>query len=131
MDEAKNYHDAEKYCQEQGMMLLSIDSDSENQYIIAQLNAMGECNGFECHRWTAGVRVDNSNTNWKWGSSSGESWPAHPTDPNDQRFRNWANGEPNSPNSEKCLHLWHGRGWAWNDLPCGRKIKFICEVKRV
>ena len=40
-------------------------------------------------------------------------------------YKIWRPNEPNNYGSgEDCAHSYHGK---WNDLPCNRKVSFVCE----
>ena len=114
------------------MALVSIESESESQFITDQVRAKGKrgCQDWECGWWTAGVRVGNSDS-WRW-EKHGDAWPAHSTGLNDKIFRNWNKGEPNNHGSdENCIHLWYQNGGTWDDHKCYKEMRFICEVERM
>jgi len=114
------------------MILASVDSESESQFITDQVRAKGKggCQDWECGWWTAGVRVENSDS-WRWGKH-GVAWPAHSTGLNDKIFRNWNKGEPNNHGkNENCLLLWYKSGYTWDDHKCYEDMRFICEIGRI
>ena len=45
-------------------------------------------------------------------------------------FADWAAGEPNNwGGREDCAHYsWH-KNYQWNDVPCDRKMKYVCEYE--
>ena len=57
--------------------------------------------------------------NWKWSNPS-----AHPNP-----FNAWAPGEPNTNGvSENCVEWILNWGNKWNDVNCGKKYRFVCEI---
>jgi len=43
-------------------------------------------------------------------------------------WTNWKQNEPsNSNGNEDCGHLYHGYGDKWNDVPCERRYRALCE----
>ncbi|XP_044138953.1 CD209 antigen-like protein C isoform X2 [Bufo gargarizans] len=63
-------------------------------------------------RYWIGLRRDTEPGKWKWVDGSMMS---HST---------WKEGEPNNPLSEHCAESVSGY---WNDLPCERKLQYICK----
>ncbi|XP_044138962.1 C-type lectin domain family 4 member G-like isoform X3 [Bufo gargarizans] len=66
-------------------------------------------------RYWIGLRRDTEPGKWKWVDGSMMS---HST---------WKKGEPNNPLSEHCAESVSGY---WNDLPCERKLLYICKKCR-
>ena len=42
-------------------------------------------------------------------------------------YTNWASGQPDNPDSERCGHFYFGKG-KWNDISCSDNYHFICET---
>ena len=41
-------------------------------------------------------------------------------------FSDWTGGQPDNSGGEDCVHYWGASG-QWNDLPCDRRLGFLCE----
>jgi len=118
-DELMNYDNAMEYCNQRGMDLLSINSQSESEFLRGHYQGI---------TWTSGKRVGNSN-NWKWMSSIkiNSPWPAHSAD--DGIWRNWVAGEPNArPGVEDCIEVKPHEEGKWNDRTCQFENNVICEA---
>lgn len=56
---------------------------------------------------------------------------------NQLSYTNFRSGEPShavsNGETESCVNWDYpvGTNYPWNDLPCSRKINFVCEVKKV
>ncbi|CAH1179054.1 unnamed protein product [Phaedon cochleariae] len=114
-----NYFGAMAYCKQQGMELLSIESQAENKRIELFLVENGLTYG---HFWTSATKsVDN--VHWKWLSTG-----------RDIVYTNWYWSEPNNIPIvwEHCIEIRieGTTGLTWNDLPCSRELLSICEAPK-
>ncbi|CAH1099002.1 unnamed protein product [Psylliodes chrysocephalus] len=114
-----NFYTALHFCRQQGMHLLSISNEAENQKIGNMIKEKGYI-GYRF--WTSGTNLADKRK-WVWSSTG-----------NDVTFFKWAPGEPNNAleNSENCLEAgWYKNEQAliWNDIRCsGIELQFICEA---
>ncbi|CAH1098999.1 unnamed protein product [Psylliodes chrysocephalus] len=113
-----NFYSAMQFCRQQGMQLLSINNDEENQ----RIGNFIKDKGFTFNRfWTSATNLADKKK-WVWLSTG-----------NQVTFFKWYPGEPNKAlnDSENCIEAgWFGTaGFTWNDLNCSRTDKyFICEA---
>ncbi|XP_056637528.1 perlucin-like isoform X2 [Diorhabda sublineata] len=114
-----NFYKSLQFCRQQGMHLLSINSQQENDRIgkFIQDNGLGYG-----HYWTSATNLVGDNE-WVW-LSTGQN----------MRYANWYPGEPSGKNSqngsENCVearHWAHPSGFTWNDIDCLTERYFICE----
>ncbi|KAL9980404.1 hypothetical protein ACROYT_G008992 [Oculina patagonica] len=105
-----NWTAAKSACEDLGSNLVVINSQAEQQAIAAKVSQ---------RTWIGLYRNPKNKSLWLWVDGSPVT------------YTNWAKGEPNSPNSEKCGEMYpKERGWKWNDKECYAKFPFVCE-KRV
>ncbi|CAG9855655.1 unnamed protein product [Phyllotreta striolata] len=112
-----NFYRAMQFCRQQGMQLLSINSEAENERIGKFVKDKGYLHN---RFWTSATNLATANK-WVWLSTG-----------YDITFFKWYPGEPNKHNNtENCIEVgWFGTaGFTWNDLECSRTDKFfICEA---
>jgi len=132
MADRRTVDEAEAYCNDLNFDLVSIESESENQFLASQIVKLVP--GERITWWTAGKRVDNDT--WAWGLS-GDPWA---TEGDDGRWRNWGLAPPDfggkEPNNwggnENCIDIFTGyeaekKDGTWNDKDCDNDSRFICE----
>ena len=107
IDESLTWETAKIKCTNAGGNLASIQSSDENEFIF-QLAGKGPA-------WLGG---NDLKTEGEWTWSDGSQW----------LYKNWGNGEPNNAGGEDCLEIGN-LGSKWNDYPCSRKVKAICEKR--
>ena len=45
-------------------------------------------------------------------------------------YTNWYAGQPDfTDENERCMNLYTGRNYTWNDLDCSQRICSVCELK--
>ncbi|CAG9839351.1 unnamed protein product [Diabrotica balteata] len=113
-----NYFKATQFCRQQGMQLLSINNNLENDRIRTFLKDTGVLTGIY---WTSGTKLVGDNQ-WVWLSTG------QPLE-----YTNWADGEPSGlsldrKRDENCLVFDYFKGLkSWNDMNCHENQYFICE----
>ncbi|XP_057654301.1 perlucin-like [Diorhabda carinulata] len=114
-----NFYKSLQFCRQQGMHLLSINSQQENDRIGKFIQDSGLSYG---HYWTSASNLAGDNE-WVW-LSTGQN----------MRYANWYPGEPSGKNSqnnsENCVEARHWAqpsGFTWNDIDCLSELYFICE----
>lgn len=101
---AKTWGDADKDCKKWGGFLANVQSAAENSYIAKAAKARKF--GFT---W---LGYSDQKCEGKWSST-----PV---------FTAWRKGEPNNYKNEDCASI--NLSYApWNDLPCSRKINYVCK----
>ncbi|XP_078360838.1 CD209 antigen-like protein A isoform X1 [Oculina patagonica] len=104
-----NWTAAKSACEDLGSNLVVINSQAEQQAIAAKVSQ---------RTWIGLYRNPKNKSLWLWVDGSPVT------------YTNWAKGEPNSPNSEKCGEMYpKERGWKWNDKECYAKFPFVCEKR--
>ncbi|XP_072396192.1 C-type lectin mosGCTL-7-like [Diabrotica undecimpunctata] len=114
-----NFYKAFQFCRQQGMHLLSINSQPENDQIGKFIDDNGLAKG---HYWTSASNQVGDGQ-WVWLSTG-----------QDMLYTNWYPGEPSGKNSkntsEHCVEARHWAqpsGFTWNDIDCLSELYFICE----
>ncbi|XP_072923096.1 C-type lectin mannose-binding isoform-like [Hemitrygon akajei] len=113
----KTWQEAEEFCNQLPHYgnLASVTSPKHNTFISSIILAMDASKP-----WTwIGL-----NDIWKEGTFT---W----SDGSSYNYQNWSQGEPNDRNNEDCVHILYGStGYGcWNDLPCDKKLGFVCAYK--
>ncbi|KAF4522784.1 hypothetical protein B566_EDAN014827 [Ephemera danica] len=111
---AMNWYDAQRYCRQYGLELVSLES-SEEQNLLSKYMEFLDMKRF----WTSGS--DNAKENSFTWTSNGKPI----------QFTAWNDNEPNNwGNNENCVEAVERGGWVfkWNDGVCTEKIEFICEL---
>jgi len=128
-DQLMTADEAKAYCNQKNYDLVSINSESENQFLASEIVKLGQENW-----WTAGKRVDTGSYMWTWDISE-DSWP---TVEDDGIWRNWGltpdgTQEPNNAGgNEDCIFIIDVDDIAesngtWHDIKCNTPFAFICE----
>ncbi|XP_017903993.1 PREDICTED: C-type lectin domain family 6 member A isoform X2 [Capra hircus] len=105
---------SEQNCIGMGAHLVVINTETEQDFIIQQLN--------KTFSYFLGLSDPQGNGNWQWIDQT----------PYKENVRFWHQNEPNF-SAEECASVvfWDGRGWGWNDVFCDSKRKSICEMKKI
>jgi len=103
--------DAQMQCVQLGGDLVTVDNQSENQWLSKMLNS------YSGDKWWMGFNDLQQEGKWQWvdGSPVG--------------YTNWEPGEPNDTGGEDCGQL--NRFYpsdTWNDEPCDQGLPFVCEI---
>ncbi|XP_039992964.1 CD209 antigen-like protein C isoform X2 [Xiphias gladius] len=112
----KTWQRAREFCQMYDGDLAVIDSkDKENSTVNILINNH-DSSKFPMGFWI-GLRDVHEEGTWKWldGTVLVEGY--------------WNDGEPNDINDEDCAGVYPNENFfkAWNDVPCGVTMKWICE----
>jgi hypothetical protein len=123
--QGQNFENAEAHCQAQGMHLVRIDDQAENEWVGTQrLVAFGST--FEV--WIGASDAEESDS-WRWRDGA-MFWQGRAAGlPVDGLYSSWAAGEPNNNAgngvAENCAVMRNDQ--QWNDRPCGLAYRFVCE----
>ena len=107
-----NWNDAKADCEAYGYEIVVMETSSENDWLIAQINGswwigLGDGNGI----------LNASEGNYRWADGSA------PT------YFDWLPGEPNDSGGEDCVEVRGNDGEeGWNDEACGSARAWICEA---
>ncbi|XP_062585383.1 C-type Lectin CRL-like isoform X2 [Saccostrea cucullata] len=105
---------AQVLCSDIGGSLAEIETEEEFTSLNYTLRVVEE---FKDDLWIGGTDKDKEGV-WKWAS---RSTPI--------KLTFWRPGEPsNSHNNEHCLEMALYSGYLWNDIYCGHKRRFLCEI---
>ena len=135
-----NTTDAAMACVEQGLSLVQIDSQEENDALVNEVKQLYEM-GPSLHQpafWTGGSDAEVEGE-WIWVGSGAAFWSG---DENGaavgDAFEHWGEGQPNQANrrDEDCVVVYlttdvDGAVGTWNDLPCRDGYTFVCEAETV
>jgi len=109
--EARNWTDAEDFCQQAGGHLASaVHTNATNDFVVEGTKRRGLA-----RVWIGGNDLEEEGT-WKWIDCT----------PWEDTF--WSAGEPNNLGDEGCLEIWD-RDWKWNDYVCSQEQGFVCSKK--
>ena len=107
---ARNWYEAEEFCQAYGMHLASIGDAAENTVV----------NGVISVNATTYIGANDIDTEDTWTWSSGDPWSSSTA--------NWNTGEPNDyDDNEDCGTIDPSTGY-WSDVPCDETYAFVCET---
>jgi hypothetical protein len=111
--EKMNWHNAKRFCEEQGGHLVTITSEEESRFVSKLARKAGG------NVWI-GFTDEREEGNWEW--VTGET----------VTFTRWTAGEPNNwEGKEHYGHLWRGKGLRWDDTRAegayDKNAPFICE----
>jgi hypothetical protein len=110
---SKTVINANSYCNALGYELTSVNSSSENVWLVDTAYSY-----YRGKWWSGGNDIAVEGT-WRW--YSGQSWS----------YSNWHSGEPNNaplgPGGEDCMQFGRYADYTWNDEPCAWTFYFVCE----
>ncbi|CAC5406988.1 unnamed protein product [Mytilus coruscus] len=107
-EELKTWVEAKTACEDDGGMLVEVDSKCENDYLKMKASEPGY--------WLGGTDKQKENV-LIWSLSQ-----------NVITFTDWYEGEPsNSNGDEHCIVLWDDSGFAWHDQQFHKLCRFICK----
>ncbi|XP_067249320.1 asialoglycoprotein receptor 1-like [Chanodichthys erythropterus] len=99
--EKRNWTESRRYCTERGADLIIINNRAEQEFV-----------SFD--NFWIGLTDSDEEGRWKW------------VDGTNMTYEFWWIGEPNnSNNDEDCAYTFSS---GWNDYPCNRVIRWICET---
>jgi len=151
-----SHEEAAAQCDGQGMTLVQIDSEPENDELVAQATAGwsggndgtgGSGSGSTWGGWTSGGEQqqeafwtggsdESAEGDWIWSGSGTPFWEGDADGSAvDGAYTNWGEDRPNAANDEgeNCMAVYVADGsdgdmGTWNDLLCADSYPFICET---
>ncbi|XP_033732136.1 perlucin-like protein isoform X2 [Pecten maximus] len=95
--------------------LAMITSDTEQSFLIDQLDQLHQTGTSHTRYWIDGTDLEVENV-WRWALTGDKL-----------TYTAWADGEPNNAQRGNCMNLYEGGGFKMADDDCELRLHYICQ----